>query len=168
MKAWARVILLVAFGGLLWQSSHAADALELYLGRWEGVRDYQLKGLAGRETFTMEVTRFRKTGLKMTSEIARSGWDRIYVTEFFYPRGRMAGRSGYINEIHDLRSGNWQIRRGKIFWRWKMRYDGLREWTKSSTTWSIDAQGRLQEVRFVPKQKNSRGGRVTATATRMN
>lgn len=144
-----------------------ADALMPYLGRWEGTRAYNLGDLEGTETFTMNVTRFRKRGLKVSSVITRPGWDEIRVTEYFFPSGKMMGKSGTRSTVYDVRSGSWQVRRGKVVWRWKMFFDGLREWTKSSTTWYIDTQGQLREVRVVPRQKNSRGGRVTAVADRV-
>jgi hypothetical protein len=141
-----------------------ADTVSRFIGKWEGTRTYSLPGLKETETFTITVKRFERRGFIVDSVIKRPGWSTIYQTEVFYPNGDVVGASGPKGNVYDMRHGRWKVRKGKIVWDWKMYYANLREWTKSSTTWSLDPRGRLREVRVVPKQKNSGAGRVTALA----
>jgi hypothetical protein len=143
-----------------------ADPVAGFLGKWEGTRSYNLPGLKGTETFTLTVKRFQKRGFAVEAVIKRPGWDTVYQTEVFYPNGDVVGGSGKKGVVYDARYGRWKVRKDKIVWNWKMYYDDLREWTKSTTTWSLDSRGRLREVRVVPNQKNSGAGRVTALASK--
>jgi len=143
-----------------------ADGLARYVGRWEGSRTYNLPGLQGTETFQMTVSRFRKRGLKVESVIQRPGWPVVQTREFFFPRGTMKGVSGAVDQIHSVSDGRWTSKKGRLRWNWKMYYSNL-EWTKQSTTWRIDADGRLRELRVVPKQRNSGAGRITAVASKV-
>jgi hypothetical protein len=151
---------------LLCVEATQADAISRFLGKWEGTRTYNLSGLKGKETFTITVKRFEQRGFTVDAVIKRPGCDTVYQTEVFYPNGDVVGASGRKGTFYDMRHGRWKVRKGKIVWDWKTYYANLREWTKSSTTWSLDPRGRLREVRVVPKQKNSGAGRVTALAGR--
>lgn len=136
-----------------------ADSLSRFVGTWAGSRTYNLPDLKGKESFSMTVSRFRKSGLKYEATINRPGWDPVYHKEFFYPGGDLIGVSGKIGgEIYDVRAGRWKISRGKLLWDWYMYYSMLGDRQKNKTTWSIDSCGRLSELRTVG------GGRVTATA----
>ena len=118
-----------------------------------------MPNLKGTESFTMKVSRFRRTGLKYEATINRPGWDPVYHTEFFYPGGDLIGASGKIGgSVYDVRAGRWKISDGKLVWDWYMYYSNLGDRQKNKTTWSIDSRKRLKELR------NVGGGRVTATA----
>ena len=158
MKSFALSFLLLS--SLLALDSQASG-LSRFVGSWAGLRSYNLPTLKGTEKFTMSVSRFQKTGLKYEAKIDRPGWDQVYHNEFFYPGGDLIGVSGKIGgSIYDVRVGRWKMNGGSLTWDWYMYYSMLGDRQKNKTTWSIDSQGRLKELRTVG------GGRVTATANR--
>jgi hypothetical protein len=156
---------MIALLALSCEVSHA-DAISRFIGTWTGTRTYNLPGLKGTETFTMTVKRFERNGFTFDAVITRPGWDKTLATGVFYPNGEFVGGSGKAGTVYEMSCGRWKIVKNKIHWDWKMYYANLREWTKSTTTWSIDSKGRLNEVRVVPKQKNAGAGRVTAISKR--
>jgi hypothetical protein len=162
-----RTAMLLCWFALLSAEACRADALARYVGHWEGTRTYNLPRLQGTESFQMTVSRFRKQGLKVESVIQRPGWPVVQTREVFYPRGTMKGVSGVVDQIHSVSDGRWTSKKSRLRWNWKMYYSNLEEWTKQSTTWRIDADGRLRELRVVPKQRNSGAGRITAVASKV-
>lgn len=147
---------------LLPLDSHA-DGLARFLGTWTGSRTYSLPNLKGTETFTMKVSRFKKTGLQCEALVKRPGWNEVYQVEIFYPGGDIAGTGGKAGTsgewiVYDFRSGRWKVMGKRLTWNSYIYWSNLGERTKQKTTWRIDSRGRLQELRTVG------GGRITATA----
>lgn len=165
LKYWLRPCAMTVLLVLSCEVSQA-DTISRFIGTWTGTRTYNLPGMKGSETFTMTVERFQRRGFSFDAVITRPGWDKIHATGVFYPNGEFVGGSGKAGTVYEMSCGRWKIVNNKIKWDWKSYYANLREWTKASTTWTIDSSGRLIEVRVVPKQKNAGAGRITANSKR--
>jgi hypothetical protein len=138
-----------------------ANRLSHFVGTWTGTRTYDLPGLKGTETFTMRVSLFQKTGMRVEATLERPpGWDKVEYVEIFYPGNDLVGASSDRTSVYDVRVGRWKAIGKRLTWNWFMYYSNLGERSKNKTTWSIDSKGQLQEIRTTD------GGTIKATATK--